>query len=105
MRPGSQGAQPASVDVIGEDSFACELTNNADDRRFWKANIEEGWYKCTSTASAGIFCDGAGYDTRGAHAENGDGISWATPAPDDDEYDMWCTHAGSKDVWSPYECT
>jgi hypothetical protein len=105
MRPGSQGAQPASVDVIGEDSFACELTNNADDRRFWKANIEEGWYKCTSTTTPNTFCDGAGYDTRGAHAENGDAISWATPYPDDDEYDTWCTHAGSKDVWSPYECT
>ena len=105
FRPGSQGLHPASADVIGEDSFACELTNNADDRRFWKANIEEGWYKCQSTTVAGEFCDGAAYDIRGAHAENGDGISWATPYADDDEYNTWCTHAGSKDVWSPYECT
>ena len=109
FRPGSQGTQPTSVNSIGEDSFACELTNNADDRRFWKANIEEGYYKCTSNVVAGEFCtgntDSASYSARAANAENGDGISWATPYADDDEYDTWCKHAGSKDVWSPYECT
>ena len=111
FRPGSAGPQPASVTVIGEDSFACELTINADDKRFWKANIEEGFYKCNSVATAGEFCTGnyidgtASYSARAGNAENGDGISWATPYADDDEYDTWCKHAGSKDVWSPFECT
>ena len=57
---------------------------------------------------ANTFCTGVyptDYSTRGTHAENTDGISWATPYTDNDEYDFWCTHAGTKDVWSPYECT
>lgn len=103
FRPGSKGAQPTTDQLIGEDSFACELTINADDKRFWKANIEEGYYKCTGTGPN--YCDGASYSARGAHAENTDGISWATPYADDDEYATWCTHAGDKDTWSPYECT
>lgn len=105
FRPNSKGAA-TSATLIGEDSFACELLINSDDNRFWKANIEEGYYLCNGavpvsyppiTAGDGLsgtveneelfasdFCAANAYDNRGSHVENTDGVSWATPYTDDD---------------------
>lgn len=107
FRPG-RSPYALDKDLIGEDSFSCELTHDVDgDPRFWKANVEEGFYKCEAVTADGNndFCDGSAYSNKDAYNENADAVSWATPYADDDEKDFWCTHAGSEDVWSPYECT
>ena len=43
FRPGNKGVAQ-TTGVIGEDSFVCVLSINADDKRFWKATVEEGYY-------------------------------------------------------------
>jgi len=108
FRPGNKGLATVTG-VIGEDSMVCVLSINADDKRFWKATIEEGYYTCGGQLDGvtGV-CNLAGggtFSTRGQYNEAADAISWATPYADDDEKDFWCTHAGNSNTWSPYECT
>ena len=97
--------------VIGEDSFVCVLSINPDDKRFWKATIEEGYYTCGGTNAVGdavrgsCNLDGGVFSTRGQFNEAADAISWATPYSDDDPKDFWCKHVGSHSTWSPYECS
>lgn len=44
FRPGRSPYALAS-NLIGEDSFSCELAHDVDgDPRFWKATVEEGYY-------------------------------------------------------------
>ena len=109
FRPGNKG--PASVPgVIGEDSFVCVLSINADDKRFWKATIEEGYYQCAGVTPDPVtgICNtsgGGNFSGRGQFNEAADAISWATPYSDDDENDFWCTHVGYSNTWSPFECS
>ena len=95
-----------STSVIGEDYFICKLTQDSDSPQFWTADISDGYYQCSATTpdgTTGDYCNGSDYSS--AFQETQDAVSWATPYDDDDEDNFWCTHAGSEDEWSPYECT
>ena len=69
FRPNSKPIS-TSVDVIGEDYFTCKLSQDTDDKRFWTADISEGYYKCTSGTpndyghGANDVCDALSYSSQ-----------------------------------------
>ena len=104
FRPNSK-PYATSATAIGEDYFICKLTQDSDSPQFWTADISDGYYLCEASTpdGNGDYCNGVDYSAKSQETQ--DSVSWATPYADDDEKDFWCTHAGDKDTWSPFECT
>ena len=112
FRPESKG-YAATANGLGEDYVVCKLTQDTDDERFWTADISAGYYTCVNGVNTvdyglgvGDYCGGGVDSYSSKFAETQDDIQWAVDVDDaDDETSFWCTHAGSKDTWSPYACT
>jgi hypothetical protein len=109
FRPGSLDA-PTDTKTIGEDYVTCEMSQSSTDKAFWSASVNEGFYVCNGTSAktdSTNVCKGIA-DSDSNYTSTAESTSdWATPFPDEDPNDPWCTKANTKigEQLSPYECS